>query len=401
MADEPPSMLDAVEALASVGHLVLDAGDDAIVALSRAACALFAPFGAVTRAADQAGGPGQAAPTGPAGSTALTGPAPAASWPALVDRYVFLPDRAAALGLPAAARRAPGQRVEAEFRLGEASRTLRFLRGAAQAAPGAAGAVLVALTDFTAHRLFEDNVGVTADRLQQVARLVSVGEVAGTIAHEISQPLAAIGNFAQAATRLAGRARDVPADLVAALEGITEQALRAGAIVQRLRGLMPTMDDHLAPVDLNALASGVAALLGTHARRGNVELRVEHAAPPIVLPARAAALQLALVNLVSNAIEATLAAPAEPGTVPYVSVRVAREARGGIIEVEDHGAGASQDVERRLFEPFFTTKPEGTGLGLMIARAVAERHGGRLDYARNAARGMTFTLTLPERAPPP
>jgi signal transduction histidine kinase len=106
------------------------------------------------------------------------------------------------------------------------------------------------------------------------------------------------------------------------------------------------------------------------------------------------------VNLVNNAIDATLAVPAEPGTVPYVAVRVAREPRGGTIAVEDRGVGAPLDVERRLFEPFFTTKPAGTGLGLMIARAVAERHGGRLDYARNPGRGMTFTLTLPERARP-
>ena len=409
MADEPPSMLDALETLAGVGHLVLAAEGDALVALSPGTRAIFAPAAPAAPAAeadqhdDDRGTRRESQPevmdrVGPAGRA---GPATEASWQSLVGRYVCRPDRAAALELPATARRSPGQRVEVEFRVGEADRTSNYVRAAARADPAASGTVLVVLIDFTARRLFEDKIGLTAERLQQLGRWASVGETAGTIAHEITQPLAAIGNYAQAATRLASGARDIPADLAVALAGITEQALRAGAIVQRLRGLIPTMDDQLAPADLNELSSSVALLLKPRARRSNVELRIEHSARPLVLPVRAASVQLALVNLVSNAIDATLAAPAEPGAVPYVSVRVAPEPRGGTIAVEDHGAGAPQGVEQRLFEPFFTTKPEGTGLGLVIARAVAERHGGRLEYARNPGRGMTFTLTLPERATPP
>jgi C4-dicarboxylate-specific signal transduction histidine kinase len=226
--------------------------------------------------------------------------------------------------------------------------------------------------------------------------VLSVGELASSITHEINQPIGAIAASGQSALGWLGRE---PPDLTraaAAVERTVRDALRAGAIVQRVRGMVAKGEPELVPLDLNAVIGEVLGFLEDERRRREVAIRTDLAPSLPAVMGDAIQLQQVVLNLVMNGIEAMRESP-PGGRLMIITTRAADQ--GGVaVAVEDRGAGIAADAIGRVFDPFFTTKPSGVGLGLAITRSIVESHGGRIWAAAASPVGARFEFSLPAAA---
>ena len=227
------------------------------------------------------------------------------------------------------------------------------------------------------------------------SRVRTVAALGASLAHEVNQPLAAIVANAEAALRFldSGNAAEVRD----ALEAIAADARRAGEIILRANRLVRKQPAAAEPVDPVNTASEVLDFTRARLRHAGVKARLD--APGALPRVLGDPIQLyqALLNLVLNAIEAMESAPASAER--SLVVAVAREKPGVRIRVSDTGPGADDEALARMFQTFHTTKARGTGLGLLVTRSLVEAHGGRLEVARNAGRGLTFTIHLPGAQP--
>ncbi len=252
------------------------------------------------------------------------------------------------------------------------------------------------LHDVTERKQAEEEARQSEARLTHFARLSTMGEMAAGLAHEINQPLTAIATFAQAATRMLARPEGIEReDLEETLQQVTAQALRAGEVIRRLRAFVKNREVRHEAVDCRRLVEDSRLLLEADARSNDIRLTVDMPAwmPPV--NADPVQLQQVLINLVRNAIDATVATGSahreisivgcfDPGDTPVVEIAVI-----------DHGHGLADEAVERLFHPFYTTKAAGTGLGLAISQSIIRAHGGRLGYRPTPGGGCTFHFTLP------
>lgn len=230
-------------------------------------------------------------------------------------------------------------------------------------------------------------------RLGEVGRASLLGEMAGGIAHEINQPLAAIANYAEGARRLLERGDADSQRLVKACQSIGEQAARAASVIENLRGFIRRQAIDAALLDVNDVVEDVLALIRTDTNEAGIRLTVELAEDLLPVLGNATQLQQVLLNLTRNAVDAMAGAPDwDAGIV----VRTALDAAGRVeLSVRDHGPGVSPDLGGDVFHPFVTTKPHGLGVGLAISRTLVEAHGGTLRYRPNSAGGAVFVASLP------
>ncbi len=229
------------------------------------------------------------------------------------------------------------------------------------------------------------------EQRDQFSRLGILGEMAGTIAHELNQPLAAIANYAEGMTRMidGGRAdREILRD--GAL-GISGQAERAAAIIRRIRSFVRRREVTRETIDPNDVVREALVLFeGAASRRGVVlSAHLADGLPRVCVDR--IEIEQVLLNLLQNAVDATVET-GKPGGVTVRSSRVGADVK---IAVRDDGPGLTPEVDAHLFEPFFTTKRHGLGLGLSICRTIVEGHGGRLWAAANEHSGLTMRFTLP------
>ena len=232
------------------------------------------------------------------------------------------------------------------------------------------------------------------EQADHLARLSILGELAGTLAHELNQPLTTIGTYAQSLQRRVKAGQIDAAAFVEANREIAAQAERAGGIIQRIRAFArkrAPVRERRSPADLvresAALFSGMLPEVPP--------VVVENDLPPdAAVSADPLQVQQVLLNLLKNAADATRALPAERRSI---TLRIERDGAWYRICVHDRGPGLSDELRARLFEPFFTTKPDGMGLGLSICKTIAEAHGGRL-WAESHAEGpgLAFCFTLPD-----
>jgi two-component system sensor kinase FixL len=234
---------------------------------------------------------------------------------------------------------------------------------------------------------------VLQERLTHFSRLSTMGEMAAGLAHEINQPLSAIATYAQACQRLIRQPDHEIEDVLAALEQINAQALRAGEVIRRLRNFVKNREVKREPVDCARLLEDLSTLAETDARLHNIRLRLECEEPLPMVYADPIQLQQVILNLVRNAIDAMDEAPEDRREV----VLTTRMATDGEVEVTvaDRGTGLAPEATEHLFNPFFTTKASGTGLGLAISRSIVRAHGGRLWHTPNDDCGVRFHFTLP------
>jgi two-component system sensor kinase FixL len=261
--------------------------------------------------------------------------------------------------------------------------------------------VMLSGEDITDQRRAESEAHRALERMNSVARLATMGEMAAGISHELNQPLAAIANYAQACVRfLRLPTHDLP-EIAGALEQIASQALRAGEIIRRIRSLVRNEDVRRETQDVNELIREVHGLLASDARVHDGKLALDLTSPLPNVTVDGVQIQQVLMNLVHNAFEAQ--APEHDGAPFEVRIATRCTDSGDVeVSVSDLGPGLAGEAEQKIFEPFFTTKASGTGLGLAISRSIIKAHDARLGYRANQPRGACFYFVLPahQEVPP-
>jgi two-component system sensor kinase FixL len=249
------------------------------------------------------------------------------------------------------------------------------------------------LHDLTARREAAEEQQRMQHRMARVSHLVTMGEMAAAIAHEINQPLTAISNYAIACERLLQTPEPELAEVQDAMRQIASQALRAGEIIRRVRHLIRMHEPRRERANINKLIEELSALTKSDAHQHGVQLSLELADDLPSIEIDGIQIQQVLVNLIHNAVEALDASDAAE---KWIIVRTHRAAAGEIeISVSDCGPGVDPAIAGRIFDPFCTTKEQGTGLGLAISKSIVGSHRGRIEYQPNTPRGARFVVTLP------
>jgi two-component system sensor kinase FixL len=246
--------------------------------------------------------------------------------------------------------------------------------------------------DLTEHQRTQAQLQELQSDLVHVSRLTAMGEMATALAHEINQPLAAISNYMNGSRRLLAGSRDPNTQKIEnALDRASEQALRAGQIIRRLRDFVSRGESEKRVESLSRLLEEASALGLAGAREQNVQLRFSLDPDADLVLADRVQIQQVLVNLFRNALEAMAQSQRRELVVTNTSIA------DDMIEVEvsDTGSGFRDGVIPNLFQTFFTTKETGMGVGLSISRSIIEAHGGRMWAESNASGGATFRFTLP------
>lgn len=263
-------------------------------------------------------------------------------------------------------------------------------------------AQLVIATDITPRRDAEEQAAAQADKAQAASRLITMGEMASSVAHELNQPLTAITNYCNGMmSRIKGQSIDNEA-LLAALEKTSKQAQRAGQIIQRIRSFVKRSEPNRTPADVATMVSEAVELAGIELRRRNVRLNHYVAARLPVVRVDPILIEQVMVNLLKNAAESIDLAD-RPLARRSVELRVLPKVIEGhnAIEfsVQDTGKGLAPEVMDRLYEAFFSTKPEGMGIGLNLCRTIVESHRGRMQaeniYNGPDVIGCRFSFWIP------
>ena len=247
------------------------------------------------------------------------------------------------------------------------------------------------IRDLTERQKTEGRLQELQAELIHISRLTAMGEMASTLAHELNQPLSAISNYLKGARRiLDGKAQDARALVSEALDKASDQSLRAGQIISRLRNFVARGEAERKVESLSKLLEEASALALVGAKDQGVKVRFDLDTGHDLVFADKVQVQQVVLNLIRNAIEAM----AETETRHLVISSAADDERMVRVSVSDTGSGLSSDMIPQLFQPFVTTKPHGMGVGLSISKTIVEAHGGRLWAESNSGGGTIFHLTL-------
>jgi PAS domain S-box-containing protein len=268
-------------------------------------------------------------------------------------------------------------------------------------------AQMVIATDITARLRAEEQARQQAEKAAVTSRLMTMGEMASSVAHELNQPLTAITNYCNGMVSRVTAETIQKDDLVAALKKTANQAARAGQIIHRIRSFVKRSEPQRQPSEARTIVENAVELAGIELRRRQVAIRTYVAQRLPILQVDPILIEQVLMNLMKNAAEAIDAAQL-PASRRHIELRVVprytRE-EGGTIEfsVTDAGPGIAEEVLSRLYEAFFSTKAEGLGIGLSLCRSIVESHRGRMKaqnlYNAGAVVGCRFAFTLPVELP--
>jgi PAS domain S-box-containing protein len=247
--------------------------------------------------------------------------------------------------------------------------------------------------DITELKQAEEQLRVSRRELARVSRQTTMGFMTASIAHEVSQPLAAIVANANAALRWLERPEPDIGEVRAALARIVGEGHRTGEVIASIRSMFGKSNIERTQVDVSALISEVLSLVRGEIESHNVVLKCDspHGLPEVM--AQRVQLQQVLINLITNAIDA-MSPVKDRERVLKVKSELGGSGEIGI-SVEDSGAGIDPDHMPHLFDAFFTTKPHGMGMGLSICRSIVEDHGGRLWAEPGNPHGAIFLIVLP------
>jgi C4-dicarboxylate-specific signal transduction histidine kinase len=231
----------------------------------------------------------------------------------------------------------------------------------------------------------------SAARFEKTARLVSMGEMATSLAHELNQPLAAVANYCMGSVRRLEAGSGDREGLLAAMRKAAGEAARASRIVARLRRFLRRSEPAVEPQRLAEILHEATTMASVDLRRRGHAIVID--APDDLPAVRVDRVMIGqvLFNLIRNGIEAMEAQPSERRRLV-----VAAQAEDGQVEVTvtDSGTGIVGGDRERIFQPFYTSKPEGLGVGLNICRSIVEFHGGRIWVTDNPEGGAVFHFTL-------
>ena len=274
-------------------------------------------------------------------------------------------------------------------------------------------AQLLIATDITIRKESDDLVRQQQERMQFTSRLTTMGEMASSLAHELNQPLSAISNYCMGvAKRLEGNLDpSVSKDILPVLEKASEQAHRAGMIIQRIRGFVKRSEPVRKSSSMTEIISDAVGLVEIEAHRHRLSITSSIAENLPEIDVDPVLILQVLVNLLKNALDSVREAYPLSSRWTAPPVNIAADIDTSTfpamlrIQVTDSGGGITESVINRMFEPFFSTKVDGMGMGLNICRSIIESHHGRLwafnvmDSEHTKLAGCTFTMLLPLKSP--
>jgi PAS domain S-box-containing protein len=250
-------------------------------------------------------------------------------------------------------------------------------------------------TDVTVQHLAEEMSRSQQEKVQLTSRLITMGEMASSLAHELNQPLTAIANYSMGTVARLKSGNATPEAILPALEKASEQAQRAGAIIRRIREFVKRSEPNRSMTDVRTIIDDAVGFAEIEAKRRNVVIQT--GIPPQIDPVfvDAILIEQVLLNLLKNGIDAMRDIPESRRRLNLHIVD-----RGSEVEfvVADHGPGVPTALKAKLFEPFFSTKQDGMGMGLNICRTIIEFHHGRLTVEDNPGGGAIFRFSLPRAA---
>ncbi len=267
-------------------------------------------------------------------------------------------------------------------------------------------AQMVIATDITARRIAEAQSAAQTERAQNASRLITMGEMASSVAHELNQPLTAINNYCNGMVSRIKSGHISDENLLGALEKTARQAQRAGQIIQRIRSFVKRSEPNRALSEVSAMVEEALELAEIEMRRRNVRL-THYLAPRLPrLLVDPILIEQVLVNLLKNAADSIDSAQ-RPTAERSVRLRVTPHQVDDkpVIEftVVDSGHGLSPEVMQRLYESFYSTKADGMGIGLSLCRSIVESHLGRMKaeniYNGAEVTGCCFSFWIPVTEP--
>jgi PAS domain S-box-containing protein len=250
-----------------------------------------------------------------------------------------------------------------------------------------------ALMDVTEGRVAQEALDRSTAELAHVTRVTMLGELAASIAHEVTQPLAAIVTCGDAALRWMNRPQIDLKEVGQSINQMIRDARRASDVIRQIRAMAQKRDPSQAILDLNAIVRESIELVRRELDGHRVEVDADYACPPPQVCADRVQLQQVIINLVMNGVQAMSGITGRPRELRIRTRRF--DARHAQVVIEDSGTGISEENAGRLFNAFFTTKAEGMGMGLSICRSIVEAHGGRIWAESQEGKGAVLQFILP------
>ena len=296
--------------------------------------------------------------------------------------------------------RRTGRSTASDVRIVLPSGEMRWIRMRARSytesngEPKQLGGIFVDITD---QKSAEAETALQRVEIEHLMRVSVLGELSGSIAHEVNQPLTAILSNAQAALHLLKQNSPDLAEIRDALEDIVHEDNRAGEVIHRLRGLLKKGERKMESVNVNDLVRSTVRLLHSELIGRDISLRLDLDHDPFFTRGDSVQLQQVLLNLVMNAMDAMASTPMAQRSI-LISTRGAKT---GMIDVlvKDRGHGIRPKENGRLFEPFYTTKAHGLGLGLALCSTIIEAHQGKLTLVNGEGGGAVARFSLPAQQP--
>ena len=268
-------------------------------------------------------------------------------------------------------------------------------------------AQMVIASDITPRRQAEEQAAQQAERAQTVSRLITMGEMASSVAHELNQPLTAISNYCNGMISRIRNQQIREDDLLGALDKTSRQAQRAGQIIQRIRSFVKRSEPNRTPSDVPTMINEALELAEIELRKRHVRLShyIASRLPQVMVDP--ILIEQVLINLMKNAAE-SIDMAGRPSGQRHVELRVVPKMveSQSVVEfsVTDSGKGLPPEVIDRLYEAFFSTKVEGMGIGLNLCRSIVESHAGRIEaqnlYNAEDVVGCRFSFWIPAQSHP-
>lgn len=260
--------------------------------------------------------------------------------------------------------------------------------------PGKGLSEMLAVTDITNRKEVENLMQVQAKAAESASTLITMGEMASSLAHELNQPLAAVQNYASATLTMMQKGRSSDKTVSEALTKIINQTQRAAYIIRRIRSFAKAKggEGSFVETTVEKIVNGAMELALIQAKHFGMTIHVSIDDPGHSIVCDVVMIEQVLLNLLKNAMEASQETDSDT-----VEFNVHCDERQTVFEVADHGCGMPAESEK-VFTPFFTTKASGMGIGLNICRSVVESHRGRIIITPNAGGGTIIRVLLPNSA---